>query len=261
MMAIHHIAGFFPEQIRKNVVFHKYMLKEYIQLLVLDYLSTTHYIRKITFIGGTNLRLIKGIDRFSEDLDFDCKGMSSDEFMAMSDDVVLFLHRSGFDVQTKDKKNDKLTAFRRNLLFPEMLFKMGLSGHKEERFLIKMEAQDQLVEYDPVMVNIKGCGLFFPFPVPPDSVLCAMKLAAMLSRAKGRDFYDAVFLLSQTQPDYRFLEQRCGISNLTELKNAVMELLKRSDLKKKQKDFEHLIFNRENSRRILKVGAFFDVLS
>ena len=28
---------------------------------------------KIFFIGGTNLRLVKGIDRFSEDLDFDCK--------------------------------------------------------------------------------------------------------------------------------------------------------------------------------------------
>ncbi|MBG0766428.1 MAG: nucleotidyl transferase AbiEii/AbiGii toxin family protein [Spirochaetaceae bacterium] len=26
----------------------------------------------IPFIGGTNLRLIKHIDRFSEDLDFDC---------------------------------------------------------------------------------------------------------------------------------------------------------------------------------------------
>ncbi len=27
----------------------------------------------MTFIGGTNLRLAKGIDRFSEDLGFDCK--------------------------------------------------------------------------------------------------------------------------------------------------------------------------------------------
>ncbi|MCK9626641.1 MAG: nucleotidyl transferase AbiEii/AbiGii toxin family protein [Bacteroidales bacterium] len=30
----------------------------------------------MTFIGGTNLRFVKGIDRFSEDLDFDCKDLS-----------------------------------------------------------------------------------------------------------------------------------------------------------------------------------------
>jgi hypothetical protein len=39
----------------------------------------------------------------------------------------------------------------------------------------------------------------------PDGVLCSMKIAAMLSRAKGRDFYDAMILLAQTQPDYDFL--------------------------------------------------------
>jgi len=54
------------------------------------------------------------------------------------------------------------------------------------------------------MTNIKGCGFFFSFPVPTDEVLCAMKLSAMLSRQKGRDFYDAMFLLAQAKPDYHF---------------------------------------------------------
>ena len=61
------------------------MLKEYLQLLILDHLSTTPYIHKVTFIGGTNLRLIQGIDRFSEDLDFDCKDLNEEEFLAMTD--------------------------------------------------------------------------------------------------------------------------------------------------------------------------------
>jgi hypothetical protein len=94
----------------------------------------------------------------------------------MTDDVLSFLQRSGFRVETRDKANNKLKAFRRNIYFPELLFDLGLSGYKEERFLIKIESQDQAVEYSPVMVNIKGCGFFFPFPVPPDDVFCAMKI-------------------------------------------------------------------------------------
>lgn len=47
------------------------MLKEYVQLLILDYLSASMYVKKkFTFIGGTNLRLVKGIDRFSKVLVF-----------------------------------------------------------------------------------------------------------------------------------------------------------------------------------------------
>ena len=107
----------------------------------------------------------------------------------MTNGVIQFLKRSGLQVEAKDKENPKLTAFRRNIHFPELLFDLGLSGHKEERFLIKIESQDQGIVYSPVITNIKGCGFFFPFPVPSDGVLCSMKIAAMLARAKGRDFY------------------------------------------------------------------------
>ena len=89
MIDIDLIKSYFPLHIRENAQFNKDMLKEYIQLMILDFLSTTPYIRKLTFIGGTNLRLVKGIDRFSEYLDFDCKDMCKEEFMAMTDDVVV----------------------------------------------------------------------------------------------------------------------------------------------------------------------------
>lgn len=42
----------------------------------------------------------------------------------------------------------------------------------------------------------------FSLPRPSDVVLCSMKIAAMLARAKGRDFYDLMFLLVQSKPDY-----------------------------------------------------------
>ena len=88
-----------------------------------------------------------------------------------------------------------------------------------------------------------------------------MKIAAMLARSKGRDFYDLMFLLSQSKPDYDFLSKRCGVHNLSEFKQVTTELLKTVDLKKKQKDFEHLLFNKANSERILRFGEFVDSLS
>ena len=84
MIDIEYIRSFFPPTIACESRFDRYMLKEYLQLLILDHLATTSYIGKVSFIGGTNLRLTQGIDRFSEGLDFDCKDMSEEEFMAMT---------------------------------------------------------------------------------------------------------------------------------------------------------------------------------
>jgi len=254
------IKNFFPAQMRENVSLQKYMVKEYIQLLILDFLSTTPFIKKIVFIGDTNLRLAKGIDRFSEDLDFDCKDFSKENFIEMTDAIINFLKRNGLRIEVRDRENKRLTAFRRNIYFPELLFDLGLSGHKEERFLIKIESQDQQISYQPVMVNIKGCGFYFPFPVPPDSVLCSMKLSAMLSRQKGRDFYDVMFLLAQTQPDYSFLSDKQGINNLDKLKIATADIIDKIDLNNKKRDFEHLLFSKKKSERILLIEEFFQEL-
>lgn len=256
MIDLKYISGFYPLSFRENPNYAKHMVKEYIQLMVLDYLSTTPFIKKLTFIGGTNLRLVKGIDRWSEDLDFDCRDMTAEEFKHMADEIVEFLRRSGVNAVPKDKASPKLTAFRSNIYFPQLLFNLQLSGHKDERFLLKIEAQDQGVGYEPQTVDISGCGFFFPIPVPPDGVLLSMKLSALLSRAKGRDFYDTMFLWSQTSPDWDFLKTRAGIENLDELKNAINTLLETTDLDIKKKDFEHLLFNSTNSNRILRFGPF-----
>ena len=98
MIQIEQIRNFFPTQIRGNSSFDKYILKEYLQLMILDYLSSTPSIQEMAFIGGTNLRLVKGIDRFYEDLDFDCKNMSKDKFIEMTNGIIQFLKRSGLRV-------------------------------------------------------------------------------------------------------------------------------------------------------------------
>lgn len=256
MIQIELLKKYFPLPIQENPVYHKYIVKEYLQLLILDYLSNTAFVKKIIFIGGTNLRLVKGIDRFSEDLDFDCKYLTEQEFHTMTDGVVQFLRRNGLDVETRDRVNEKLSAFRRSIYFPELLFNLGLTGHKEQRFLIKIESENQQVDYSSTIAYIKGCGFYFPFPVPTDGVLCAMKISAMLSRQKGRDFYDVLFLLGQTMPDYDFLKKKCDISNKMQLIEAINAKLKDVDLEIKKKDFEHLLFHKDNSKRIVYFKEF-----
>ena len=252
MIDLDFIRSFFPPVIARESRFDRYMLKEYLQLLILDHLATTPYINKVSFIGGTNLRLIQGIDRFSEDLDFDCKDLSEDEFMAMTYSVVQYLRQNNVEVETRDKPNPHLTAYRRNLYFPQMLFDLGLTGHRDERLLLKIEAQDQGVLYQPVVANINRMGFFFGIQVPPVDVLCAMKFAAILARQKGRDFYDTIFLLSKTKPNMDFLLARTGITSIEELKATIAEQLQEIDLNHKRRDFMHLLFNESNADRILQ---------
>jgi len=178
----------------------------------------------------------------------------------MSQSVLTFLQRSGIRAETREKQSEKLSAFRSRIYFPELLFESGLSAYKEERFIIKLESQNQEFEYIPQMTHISSYGFFFSFPVPPDDVFCAMKLSALLSRAKGRDFYDALFLLSLTRPNYNYLAQKQNIHNLTELKIKLLELTEKTNLLSKSKDFEHLLFNKANKDKILNFREFTGML-
>lgn len=250
MIDLQSILVYYPPQIAANASFHKHILKEYIELLALEHLSQSPYATKIVFIGDTNLRLIFGLDRFSEDLDFDCKQLYAEEFISMTDALVEYLRLNGLQVELRDKENPRLTAYRRNIYFPELLFDMNLTGHQEERFLMN-EAQDQGMNYTPQTAMVSRNGFFFPVTVPSKSTMLSMKLAALLARAKGRDFYDAIFLWQQVQPDYDFLRQRCGIGDSEALKKAINDKLDTVDLVQKQKDFEHLLFNPSRSAQIL----------
>lgn len=192
------------------------------------------------------------IDRFSEDLNFDCKDLNEAVFLAMTDSVVQYLRLNNVDVETRDKPNPRLTTFRRNLYFPHLLLDLELTDHRDERLQVKVEAQDQGVAYQPVVVNINRMGFFFGVQVPPVDVLCAMKLSAILARHKGRDVYDTIFLLSKTKPNTDFLCARAGISSIVELKLALSQRMEEVDLDQKKRVFAHLVFNESNAGRILQ---------
>lgn len=242
MIDLQYIRGFFPPLMAENALYQKHMIKEYVELLSLEWISRSIYAEKLIFIGGTNLRLIQGIDRFSEDLDFDCKGLSETEFLTMTDGLIRYLQLQGLEAIAKDKEGSKLQAYRRNVYFPELLFNLQVTGHREERFLMKIEAQNQGIVYPREMATIQRLGFYFPVAVPPLPVLLSMKLSALIARQKGRDFYDTIFLWQRTQPDYAFLNERSGIANKIQLVEIMRKVVNETDLNMKRRDFEHLLF-------------------
>ena len=88
-----------------------------------------------------------------------------------------------------------------------------MSGHKEARFLIKLESQDQQIDYRSTLVNIKGCGFFFPFPVPPDKIMCSMKIAAMLERLMH---HCEAIVLNGDSYRMRNVENKVGYRNINQ---------------------------------------------
>ena len=261
MISLDAIAAFYPPPLRAPA-FRKHLLKEYVECLALEWIARSPWAARLTFIGGTNLRLVSGIDRFSEDLDFDCKDLSPGDFSALTDALVRHLVRNGLSAEPKPRESTRISAYRRSILFPGLLHECGLSAFPEERFMMKIEAQDQGIPYPRDTAAVNHCGFFFPVPVPPPPVLCAMKLSALLTRAKGRDFYDAVFLLQRTQPDCAFLSRKHpGLDTYPAVLAALADKAASTDLALKRRDVEHLLFRRETASRVTDFPLFLKTLS
>ncbi len=83
-------------------------------------------------------------------------------------------------------------------------------------------------------------------------LLLAQKIYAALNRkrAKGRDFFDIVFLIPQTKPNYAYLEAKLGITNAAELKKALLEQTADLDFSELTKDIEPFLINSSDSKRV-----------
>jgi predicted nucleotidyltransferase component of viral defense system len=67
MISLEEIKTYFTEGLRKNPAHSEYMLKEYFHYRMLDKIYSGEYASKMIFIGGTNLRILHQIQRFSEE--------------------------------------------------------------------------------------------------------------------------------------------------------------------------------------------------
>jgi predicted nucleotidyltransferase component of viral defense system len=116
MISINDIKKQFFGRIQDQPQYYEYMLKEYFQYKILDIIFSSKWAQKLSLIGGTNIRIIHGIERFSEDLDFDTFNLSREEFIDFTNEVIKRIQNDGIEVLADDKEKDtKLTAFRRNI--------------------------------------------------------------------------------------------------------------------------------------------------
>ncbi|MFC2081115.1 nucleotidyl transferase AbiEii/AbiGii toxin family protein [Bacteroidota bacterium] len=252
MISFDEIKSFFAESLRRNPSHFEYMLKEYFHYRILDIIFSGEYASKLSFIGGTNLRILHHIKRFSEDLDFDCFQLSREEFFQLSDWVIARLREEGIKVEAEDKEKDlKLAAFRRNITFPGLLFELGLTGHREKKLLIKIECEPHHYTYEPVKPIIQKFNVFTQIFVPSPNILLSMKTGAVLERGKGRDYYDFIFLSGLADPDFGYLDLKFGITNHAQLYERILESCQTTDFEEKSRDFEKLVFDMAETRKVL----------
>lgn len=246
MLTLQQIEQQYPQNLR---TFKGSLFREYLQYKILEIIFATEYAPKLVFIGGTALRIAYDNSRFSEDIDFDNFGLTDEEFKKLGAKVQTGLESEGFKVEIGFAGRG---SYRCNVRFPELLFDSGLSDHKEEKILIQIDTLAQGFSYVPERKILNKFEVFTEiFTVSPD-LLLAQKIHAAFTRkrAKGRDFYDIVFLLSFAKPNYKFLEQKLSISNGEMLRERLTELSSRLDFIELASDVEPFLFNSKDKKRV-----------
>jgi predicted nucleotidyltransferase component of viral defense system len=257
MISLAEIKKFYPSDIHR---FDRGLLREYLQYLILNIIFSHKIGRKLSFLGGTCLRIVYGSKRFSEDLDFDNKDLSDKEFEILSNFVGNELRKVGLEVEIKIVNK---AAFHCNIKFPNLLQKNNLSGYTEEKILIQVDSFDQNVSYQTENYVLNKFDIIKPITVTPKSVILAQKLWTITNRAraKGRDFYDIVFLLQNTKPDELFLTEKFGTNNLSEIKTKILEYINNLDFEALANDVKPFVTLDSDLNKIHHFREFFEQTS
>ncbi len=183
-------------------------LREYTQALLLKMIEKHGDMKNLVFVGGTALRIVYGISRYSEDLDFSWIGSHPLQFKS----IVSFLERelrlAGFEVIFTSKETRIVHSCF--IKFSGLLYALGLSTTKSRHFSVKLEIDTNPPQRYVLQTSNINQDFFFQTQHHDLSTLCAGKCCAILCRpyAKGRDFYDLLWLMAKKiHPNYRFLSE------------------------------------------------------
>lgn len=176
------------------------LLREYLQTFVLRSLHEAEAFRPLAFVGGTALRFLHGLPRFSEDLDFSvvsAEGYAGREWMAK---VKRDLTLAGFTSEVT--WNDRKTVHAGWVRVAGLLHEAGLSALPDQKLAIKVEIDTLPPEGARCERRIVTRQMTFFIQHYDLPSLLAGKLHAAITRkyAKGRDWYDLVWYLSQYPP-------------------------------------------------------------
>ena len=181
------------------------ILKEVLQAYVLDYLYNQNSYRRLNFYGGTCLHVVYGLNRLSEDLDFD--NQAGLELSQLENELVQYFHKSfGYGDASAKTQRGEGGVLRVTLKFP-VLSALGLSPYPSETLHLKVEVsqheQVAIIQHTPVFVYGRSL-VAAHFSL---ETMMAGKMLACLERSfkggrsgvqiKGRDFYDLLWFMQQ----------------------------------------------------------------
>lgn len=214
-------------------------LREYLQAFVLRSFHDGEAFRHLAFVGGTALRFLHGLPRFSEDLDFSLVAGAEDSGAVWMGKVKRDLQLAGF--QPEVTWNDRKLVHTGWVRVAGILYEAGLAAMPGQNLAIKVEIDTRPPAGARCERRIITRHLTFFLQHYDLPSLLAGKLHAVINRkyAKGRDWYDLVWYLSQRPPVapnllllQNALDQTHGAGRTDALawRSLVRDRLERSDI-------------------------------
>lgn len=178
-------------EVARNIV------REYLQARVLESLARAEAMTSLAFHGGTALRFLYALPRYSEDLDFALEANRTHyDFRRYLRTIQRDLSAEGYvvDLRVSDQKVVH-SAFIR---FPGLLHELSISPHASEVLAVKIEVDTNPPEGAGLATTIVRRHVILNLQHHDRPSLLAGKLHAILQRpfVKGRDWFDLVWYLS-----------------------------------------------------------------
>lgn len=228
------------------------VLREYLQILILKELYRTDARKHLYFTGGSYLRLLHGLKRFSEDLDFNAQNLSESKFESLTKKIVIELKRIGLKSEIKYTHWNNILAA--NLAFPEVERSYGIKSERTRKggIIIKVETNRPEWKIKTETQVISGFGETYPCICTDRSALFADKIDALVKKKRGRHLYDIIFMISNKFSLDRKVLKSLGIKHdpFDVIVSRVKDLSK-SELKKQAEILRPFLFDETEAELIM----------
>lgn len=176
-------------------------LREYLHRVILRSWHEQGAFQAVSFVGGTALRLLFQLPRFSEDLDFSLIDKSFPfEPETWQQKLLRELRLSGLEATAK--WNSRPTVQVGWVRISSLLQEAGVTDLKHRKLSLKIEVDTQPPEGAKTKTKILSDPFFWAVRYHDLSSLLAGKITAILSRTytKGRDWFDLFWFLTRPRP-------------------------------------------------------------
>ncbi len=229
------------------------IMREYLQAYILRILHNEGVFRSTAFLGGTALRFLYGLPRFSEDLDFSLVEKMGYSFVDLLKKTKQELTLAGYNISMT--YNDKRTVYSAMIKFEELMYEAGISPLPKQKFSIKLEIDTRPPKGAVLKTDIVNKYFPISFLSYDLASLFAGKLCALLSRnyTKGRDFFDLGWYFSRWRdisPNITLLQnalKQTGWNKEMPTENSWREqlykIVENADWKRVKQDVENFLEN------------------